>query len=482
MVGTPVLFTEYKSGAIASPVVGQATDGVAVALGNPITGASFETGGSEIDQAGPRARRWLGQRTFVVVQGEKIFRTTDGGVNWSTVLTDTELGSTVCKSGLMAVSIANVWHLVILCRSGSGQFTFFYSQDGENWSKAGPYGSLGDQSMALQATTIFQGCLFCVAGLGSFARTYVVPLDSKIVEEFAMSDMSLTQNDAALCVFNGKLYGIWTTTANTMVLHEWRPSGWTTIATLGSAAASLDAARKAALFVDPATGDMIAAFVGNDPLEWLFYRINAALSPTDISSTVRGTPGSTFDGIDTPPSASARVGVIVDGPAGGAVGSAPWVWLYFAPDGDPATAVEVDRWTGVGSVIDDTNTGGNVQSAYPWGVNLGGSPFWSSTLRLLHPVREEPTAGGVRQFFRIYGQPGVTVDAVSARGAHADASTPYPDTTMSLSAPSPGSMNGNVIENLDAGDNGTTLHEVTWGSDADGYVPGDRAQRILEVF
>ena len=471
-----------------------AVDGNASWLGNPPSGASFETGGSVLDQANQRIVRYRGHSTFVAVQEAVIYRSTDGGSNWSSVLSDADLGSGVVKSGLYVVEPAGTTELVILTRAGSGSYAIFTSPDGSTWTKHGPYGSLTDQSMALQAGTIWRDRLFCAAGKGSSGRSYCVDLVQRTLTQATLTGLTSNFCDVALCVFNDRLFGLWHKSGSTATLYEYQLASnvWVEKTTLGSGLDDGDEDRKSCLFVQGA--HMYAVFCrgSGDPIvyEWKAYQIDASLSTSDVSDVL--------DPVDvhagTSPGAGARVAVIADGPAGGG-GNPPEIDLYFAPDafvGDMTTptarAVVVFRWNGPSTDLTELDNGSAAAAAWPFGVQYSGNVFWSSGNRVVEQVSSAPADEGVRKSFKLYS-PNGSPDYVdlecfygTSRDEYACGSAGANDNAV-LADPSAGSLSGQTVQNLDASDNGSTTFEVTWvfGSQSQTLENGGHAKFVMEI-
>lgn len=488
-MGSQLLSTQPVAGPLGSPFVLLATDGAGVATG--VTFGTFETGATVGDQFFARALRFRGHQTWVVVQGDSIYRTTDAGASWSTVFgPDADLGTTVCKSGLHLVYPNGVATLMFMARHSSTttSFSVFSSIDGVTWTKTGPV-TLAAQSTALQANCFWQGGLFCAAGLGGSARTFRVDCAQRTITQYSMPNMNGTQNDCGFAVFNDRLFGIWTNSSlGTVSLYEFLGTqGWVLrITSLAAAITTFAADRKIALFVQGA--NMYAIFMIDnpdfpvpdpEPQLWKCIEIDSALATTD-----RTTPLASIHGGETPQS---RVTYIADAPIAG--GGIPEISLYFAPDGVSGTGVAVYRWNGAFSGITPLAGGNNVQNAWPFGVQYGGNPFWTAGDRAIECLLAFPVLGGVRWSYRLYspnGSPDLR-DVRARYGRRVDEYTAgelSPHDNVVLSNPSHGTLIGQTIVGLDTADNGATDFQVTWlfANQTQLLENGDFAKTTLEVF
>lgn len=477
---------------VLAPFVLLSTNAAGAVTGVTMTGSAFETGGSVIDQHGARILRHLGHQTWVVVQGDSIYRTTDAAATWTTVHgPDADLGTTVTKSAIRVVFINGIATLAFVGYDGAGGYTLFTSADGVTWSKSAKF-ALTAQTMALQTTTLWRGSLYCTAGLGLLARTYQADYWSKTIVEITQPDVHGTQNDSCFAVFNGQLYGAWTQLSNGRVgLYQLQGGAWVFVGNLGAAISTFAADRKIALFVQGAS--MYAIFMEDnpdfpvpDPVQWIWRctEISSALAFTD-----RPTPVAVIHGGETNTS---RVMPVVESPVGG--GSIPEINLYFATAGAPLSGQGEWLWNGAFAALTAYVGGGlSVQDSWPGGSQYNGNVFWVSGQRAIDLVQALPTmvgGAGVRWGYRLYS-PNPSVDTVSVQGFWGTAADEYPCAQLAanpspvLTSPTAGTLIGQIITGLDAADNGATLFEVTWLAATNGGFPfalGEYSKTVLEVF
>jgi hypothetical protein len=140
-------------------------------------------------------------------------------------------------------------------------------------------------------------------------------------------------------------------------------------------------------------------------------------------------------------------------------------------------------WNGESTLIGDNGSpqghGGSAGDALTIDYNRGtGSRNWRETDPHIVVEDRSEVSGGERLEFRLYSwETSVTVD-VDLLYNLADG----PATTQgTLSNPSAGTLNGNVVEGLTADPDGSTLYEVTWLNSSDGVGKGDPVRRQLRV-
>lgn len=486
---------------VTIPVAGSGILSPWVLLSTAATGAitgvtfgTFETGASVADQHGVRVMRYRGYQTWVLVQGDTIYRTTDAGATYSVVYgPDADLGTTVVKNALelvYPVGIPSQATLMIVGYDGAGGYSMFTSTDGVAWSKSAKY-ALTAQTMALQASTVWRGSVYCTAGLGFSATTYIADYTQQIIRQIAQPDVNGTQNDSSFCVFDDRLFGLWTRSTGDVGLYELVNGAWIQqIASLGLVS-TFAADRKITLWVDGAF--MYALFMRDNPnfpipdpvpLLWTCIQISSALATSDVTAaTVAVIHGGEVN--------TARVASVADGPAGGS-GTIPEIDLYFSADGVPASAMAMWKWNGPLSAITFFGGGGlSAQNSYPLGNQYNGNVFWAAGQRAIEYVSASPVIGGVRWSFLLYS-PNPSVDSVSVRGFQGTAVDEYPCGQISpnpnpvLSNPQPvGTLFGQTIIGLDAADNGATTFTVDWLALTNGGFPfavGDYGKIVLEVF
>jgi hypothetical protein len=356
------------------------------------------------------------------------------------------------------------------------------------WTAFGPFALGGTDFMAIQDPVFWRGSWYAYTGSGQVlsnnARILVWSPGTGTMSTISFSAQP-RQAEPTLCVFNDRLFLLKQQTPSTAQYELWEITGGTmTLKITFSLAPDSPAFLpndhiKFAMFVDGANliCCLPAALNTGGPTKWKVFAVDSALVATDISTTVDLT---TVFGV---PALTGRVGAIVDIPESIGVGS-PDIYLGYAADGNNGTSISWAKWNGIASPVTGVGTGGNVQHALPWGVQNGGSVFWTSGQRHVERISALPVDGGVRWGFKIYS-PNPSVDAVSVRWIVTNAVGEYPTTPYAtLSNPSVGTLSaGNTqIDGLDAADNGVTTFFVTWLAQTDGFSNGDLAKTTPEIF
>lgn len=472
-------------------------DGDGTTQGTHPTTAS-ETGPGRGDQACQRIVRYRGYQTFVALQNQEIFRSTDGGASWSTVYgADGALSTSVAKAGPFVVYryVNGVWKqwLVILARTTTaGTWAVLHSEDGSAWAKVTTSG-LTDQTMPPQSGTLWCGQLFFAAGLGGSARTLILDCQSFSVRQVTPPNLHGTFNDTCHAILDHRLFGLWTKSNGAVTLHEYVPqeNAWVErlviLASGPNTTYALD--RKSALFADQSDGKLYAVFAistGASTFEWRAYAITvsgATFTPADVTAaTVSGVAPFAV-------AATARVAVIADGPAGTA-GQQPEIGLFFNEVSAVATPVGyyAFRWNGGAAAVTSLGTTGPgamvPQVAYPWGAQYGGNPFWVDGNRTIELTQLAPLLGAMQLSFTM-DTPEASPDDVQVSGYFGNAADEYvhgTDPTASLSNPSSGAMGGDVVTGLDAAAGGiVTVDWTPSDQPSDPPAPGAYAKLVLSL-
>ena len=463
-----------------TPQVKRCVGGQVTNVAGSAASGSAETTGGVASLPFQRVIRFLGRNTFIQLIHQKIQRSTDAGATWSDVVSDADLSSAAGKAGPHLCFINGVPTLVVLANlsGASGEWNIWTSTDGTSWTKTGPLTSTTASSYPLQSVVYWRGAFYATRNTSSSARTVTWDPINLTVSTIAFASPS-TGNKAehALCVYQDRLFCLLAGSSQRRQLQEFVGGTWVTVGDVASATGNLANDAKFALFVDPATDTMIAIFHAGSPQQWFVIKIDAALNTTDITDDV-----AINSVLPTSPLSAAqyRISSMVDVPEN--PGGSPGVLLFAAANGTAGTPFTVLRWNGVSSPITAIGQGGDVAHAMPFGVQSGGSVFWTNGQRHVERVSATPVTGGVQWGIKLYSPNGSpdNVDVCFYVGGK-DAETPGPS-KATLSNPSTGSIsNGNTWTGLDAADNGSTTFTVTWEAEDDGYSVGDWVKSVPEV-
>jgi hypothetical protein len=473
---TPLLAMRYKTG--ATPQVVRYVTGTPANQG--VTFGALETA-STTDEAHQRVIRFLGHSTWIALVANTIQRSTDAGATYTPVVTDADLGTShPNKAGPYLAYVNGVATLVIVSRATASSVNRFLwtSTDGVTWVKSGPFVLVGAPQSAIHDVVFWRGAFY-----GSEGSTPVTAIKTIVWNPGALTVALITpaappQNaEAALCVFNDRLFGLWVTNGtNRLDLYELVGGAWTIRITglIAAANSAPSADAKWCLFVDGV--NLIAIGVNTTLGAWRVFSIDSALASTDVTTA---TDIATVLGAAT---ATSSIAPLVDAPDPGS-GAVPRIYLYQTPNRTVGTGFSIARWEGIATAMVSVGSGGDVAHAMPFGVQNGGSPFWTSGQRHIERVSATAVLGGVRYGFKIYS-PNASVDSVSVRWIKTVATGEYPLTPFAtLASPSAGTLTGgNTITGLDAADNGATTFFVTWMASTDGYSIGDSAKTTPEIF
>lgn len=318
----------------------------------PLFGIIDTTTGSLDNMRGyPSVVKFGGSRTFLATVGLDIYRSTDGGLSWTSVFTFTSgthltAGSTVSKSGLFVLNVAGVATVCIVTQlNGSTSFFAFTSTDGTTWTTLGPFTGPSSGLYDPMDSVVWQGKLVTVwtnGGTNTETSTIFDPsTEAMTLAASASASGGTVLQSSALCVYNNRLFklshengGGSNTYFRELVAGVWVVQGSNL---LGGVALGADA--KSVLFVD---GAFMYGLATNGSA-WLAYRWNSSLTRLDISALV--VPTALASGLGT----SQRMSVIVDDR--GVPGTAPTIWLYQSVSGALASALNEWKWNSANTTI-----------------------------------------------------------------------------------------------------------------------------------
>lgn len=475
---TPFLITNPRTGTpIVSRVVSGAASSVGVSLG--VVAETLASANLQSFLAAPqRVIRFRGHSTWIVVQKGEILRSTDGGASYTSVYgPDTDLGE-CSKSGIFLDYPGGVATLALLAtpNTGSNTFRLFRSTDGITWTKSAGLNTVGGSADGIfTCTLLWRGSFFArfTAGLITFVTVTwnVGGLTCTTITEPAQS----AQGAADLCVADDRLFALFCASGANWQVHELVGGSWTLRTTVLSGTGNPGTGGMGALFVDRASGLLVCLIPTGVAANRAFSVNPTTYAVVDLGATITAAFGAVVSTVQ-------RFRWILD--ASDLGGGFPNLYIYYRTAGDSDGPYTVFRWNGTGVAPTSIGTGGDRAFAYPWGVQNGGSVFWTSGQRHVERISETPVLGGVRYSFRIYS-PNPSVDAVSVRWLLGTATDEYSHAPYgTLANPTAGTLGaGNTqIDGLDAADNGTTLFQVTWLAQTDGFSVGDFVKTVPEIF
>ena len=488
-MATPFLAVNYRDGttpkvkryAIASP-------------GDPVPGeASF--GALDTSIGGPhscvdnKVVQFGGNKTWLSVAGNQIYRTTDGGLTWTSVktLTGASTGENAVKSGLFVIDLSSfptacIFYLTSTIDAWRGTT----STDGITWTDSPLFSALATTpgSAAVSAQVVFNNTIYVL--LCSSSNNYQAQVISYSPGGNSASSLVLAIFPAiptSFAPWRNALYIFHKITAGgAVVLQDITGGTLATVATLIATATSgpVAGARYADGFVDPVTGDLICWVYNTAALGWSVVRVSPSFAPVDITGLTRPfqLSGTTVGG-NSPQ--TSRIRVFADQVAN--PGGNPDIYLYYSVDG-VSSPMLVYRWQGVGAVATLEDTGGNTAHSLGICVDMDGGQYsWTPGERFVKIHSWAPVSGGIRLTFSLWSETGT--DSVKVRAfTRRDAVQARCNTPTEVKTPSVGALSfvgpGNFNTGLTA-DNGVTTYQLTVNLIGVGFSLVERGRVILDA-
>ena len=450
-------------------------------------GASTEEPGGAND--GQRIKNMQNNRVIQVrdklfaLLGKTIYESDDEGATWSTALALTavrEAGS-AC-TGIWPVAVDNNTFLAgFYATTTNSEFRWFkYDIAADTWSQAasgtviaGTDADFNDASIS--STISYKNKLYAVVGDAATETLTFDPQSESI--GFITNFPGANSNTAAtLCEYAGHLYyGIFGDVGGS-VGRLLRLSGgaWVEEANLGGSyrGAWSDGPGRAAFFV-----------ADDDNMYWIgFWNGDNAYRCYKFTHTSGGAV--TTSNVTT---AVLPLNFRTSGPPGGLNGrwmtytertpTGHTVHLYFSTGGLPSDSIshfvfvdDVTVLTDLGSVAGDGTF------AFPVNAAGGGEREFTVGEPHVELLDVEKIVGGMRISFKATVPGGGNL---SIAGYHTSGDNPVPNSEMTWSNPSVGSMNGNIIENVPGND---ATQTVDWDAETDGFTTGDQPRVQLRAF
>jgi len=473
----PFLALNNRTG---TPQVRRYVNATPTPIGVSIPGAVIDTeSGGDVSRARgyPAVIKFGGSQTFLAVTGLSVYRTTDGGATWATVLTLTgthiDTGATIAKSGLFVLHVNGVATACLVTNNrGNGNFFAFTSTNGTSWTTLGPFASGFSDREHPTDSVVHDGRLI-TTWTGGGNTTGLSSIFDPVAGTMTFATFATAQGNTmnlggALCVFNDRVFSLTqeASASGHTILKELVAGVWVLIGTDIIAGNSDFQTSKLCLFVD---GTDMVGFVPKAS-SWDAYKWDAAMTRTNITTLV--VPTALASGLAN----TQRMSVIVDERA--TPGTAPTIWLYQSTDGSAGASQNQWAWNGVSSFIGtlpgsaasgSDDSGGSARDDLPYVKHAQGSTFWTSTEDYIEEVARSPVVGGLLISFKLYSDGGV--GTASVRAWYGVANDEYPLSAATLT----GTTTGLAKDN-------TTVHQVTWQAQTDGFSSGQKAKFVLEKF
>jgi hypothetical protein len=336
--------------------------------------------------------------------------------------------------------------------------------DGTTWSESATVTLSGGQNIdTIKAEIVYRNQLH-ILGQASAGTVSTTSLFSPAGTGSGALG-SITGDDPSICIFNDRLFMSKTTGVN-RVLREYTGT-WNDVATIAASGRSLNyRTAQSALMTD---GTSMFAFWGSDNIgggTQRCYEINAALSPTDRTSTVL--PSALTSAIGGTEAATAHWMCVYDS---NTTPGSTQPWLYYAASATSGTTFTVYQWNGNASVMTVADTGGDVAHSLPTEV-AGGERIWTAGELDIKITGVAPALGGEIISFIASGDAGNANKTVTFQWTNQGEPTSSSATLTGTATGGTASRSGNSVINVDA--DGTTTYTVVWDTATDS--PGARAQ------
>lgn len=424
------------------------------------------------------------EKTFLALTAGTVYRTTDEFLNFTGVVNQTGISGAAKSTGFHVVDANGTPRVCFLYAVDPVTARGMSSDDGVTWSDTGSIGSLqaGSDSGApgIVDEIVYHNVLYTAAfrvdstGVGGVNAIWYYDPGAGSIGSINVS-VGSGNNVVALAVWRDMLVMLRPNIP--AVSLTWNLTDITTGAVIQRVSLGVDAnggeGSKPGVWVDPASGDLIAVFYSSG---LKCYSINSAYSVTNITGTVLPAAVTALSS-----AAKCRPHMDIEASLGSAT---PAIYLFFANNGTAGTSYALYQWNGKGAVMTLVDSGGSVSHAL--GINnrpVGGQFCYTSGQLRLRVVSRTPVAGGVRYGVVLSGPTGA--EACSVKAYYDPAATEKLSQGAALVNPSVGALTdpgvaGSEWTGLVA--DRTTVYEITWAAQIQGVPQGARYKFGLSVI
>lgn len=398
-----------------------------------------------------------------------VFRSTDNGTTWATVLTFTVFsGGNYIVSGLNIIYSNGIPLLVFMATNSLGNAIIGYrSTDGITWTS--------DTSAAFNVGTnftsdvVYRGNLYCTMtgnsnsfrGVASYSPGAVSLID-------AGTSTTTIGGTTSLCVYKDLLYFacVENTFRRVYVLDG---GGFSLIANLGTFTGNVSA--KSAMLAD---GDYLYVFMPKNATgTWGCWQLDSAYTVVDLTTTVLPIGMTSADVLST-----SRALSFVDGQA--VPGADPTKYLLFTNATNAPLAWTMYKWMGPSNRMQNEAVGGLVADSMCVNKNVTGSTFWTYGDYHIELVNRTAVSNGTRLTFNIYSSTAST-PTIDVRIWYGIDLEDYPTRSGTLVDPTNGSISGGNVNTGVVINNGASTYQVTWNTITDGVTVGQRIILVMAV-
>lgn len=398
-----------------------------------------------------------------------VFRSTDNGTTWATVLTFTVFsGGNYVVSGLNIIYSNGIPLLVFMTTNSIGNAIVGYrSTDGTTWNSdtSATFGV----GASFTSDVVYRGSLYCTMTGNSNAFIGVISYSPGAVS-FINGGVSTTTvgPTTSLCVYKDLLYFTCVENAFRRV-YVLDGGSFSLIANLGTFTANVSA--KSAMLVD---GDYLYVFMPKNATgTWGCWQLDSAYTVVDLTTTVLPNGMASADVI-----ASSRALSFVDGQAN--PGADPTKYLFFTSNSTAALPWTLYKWMGPSNKMQAEAVGGFVADSMCVNKNVTGSTFWTYGDYHIELVNRAAVSNGTRLTFNIYSSTAST-PTIDVRIWYGMDLEEYPTRSGTLVDPTNGSISGGNINTGVVINNGASIYQVTWDTITDGISVGQRIILVMAV-
>lgn len=488
-MATPFLAVNYRSG---TPKVKRYANAAASdpLPGEVVVGTGDTTTAVNHDCAGNRVLQFGGPKTWYCASSDRIYRTTDGGLSWSSVHT-LSLASLISNNMKTFGIIDNGGVPYLVCfylTTTLTQWRAASSPDGTTWTAHGPFTTASTGTgVAISSEMIHNGVMYVLrtnTGTASVPEIIFYNFAANAGGSFSVPITGILNWSGVFTVYRNTLY-MFGRAGGTGFATLYDLSTGTPVVAATTSAVVLTSpgagGRWAEGFTDPGTGDLIVIYWATAALGWKVFRFSPALAPTEITGTVLpvGLTGTTSGG-NSP--SNSRIRTFVDQEAN--PGADASVYLYYAADAVPGTGMVMYRWNGVSSLMTVEDTGGDTSDALSVNSDMDGGQYsFSNGEKTLQPSGWVSVVGGVRFTFKLFSDSGT--DPVKVRAyVRRSATESRTKTPVELTNSSHGTLSGAGAGNFNQGltaDNGVTTYQVTLNLLGLGWSLVERGRVVFDV-
>jgi hypothetical protein len=413
-----------------------------------------------------------GPDVWIATTGDQIYRSTNAGGSWSSVLTFSPTilaGSTACKTGLHVIDVSGTPTICLAYPNAVGTWYAVRSTNGTSWSTDGPFALSAvtvNANAGIQDEIQYRNVLYFGITNSAAATSAVYSYDPSAGTASSQTTGGVNGNGMGLVVWMDRLFLVQSTSTTNKVITEIL-SGSTALAVTLSTSVSSGATGMPSAWV--ASDGNLYAHVCIASANWRLYQVTPQYVVTDKTSMLPA--GMTSGGT------SGRSTAFADTESN--PGSFPSIYIYYSTTNTSGTIRSMYEWNGPTAELSFVDSGGDVLQSLGANVTPVAMNYsYTSGQNYIRITGRTFGVGYERWSFVIHSSTGT--DVVGVKLWTGKATDPYPTRLASIGDPSNGSISSNTNTGLTA--NGTTVYQFSWYAIADGYSQNQRVKRLFEVL